>query len=217
MSLPVVLVLGFEPFDGESINPSGEIAQHLDGEVIEDHRIVGALLPVTFTDAPLALADLLDRHKPSLVIALGQAGGRAELSLERVAINLVDARIADNAGLQPIDQAVLADGPAAYFPNLPLKAMHAAMREQDIPATLSLSAGTFVCNQVFYWLAHLLATEYDGVRGGFIHVPWLPEQIVGHPGEPCMTLDSMLRGIRAAIACALNTTEDILAFGGTTH
>ena len=151
------------------------------------------------------------------MIALGQAGGRSEVSLERIAVNLIDARIADNAGLQPIDQAVLEDGPGAYFTSLPVKAMCAAMRALDVPAALSLSAGSFVCNQVFYWLAHLLATEHTGLRGGFIHVPWLPGQLAAHPGEPCLPLSTLLRGIRAAIGCALTTTRDLEVAGGNTH
>lgn len=217
MSEPVVLVAGFEPFAGESVNPSAEIARSLDGESIAGHRLVGAVLPVSFADAPIALADLLERLRPTLVIALGQAGGRSEVSLERIAVNLIDARIADNAGLQPIDQAVLEDGPGAYFTSLPVKAMCAAMRELDVPAALSLSAGSFVCNQVFYWLAHLLATDYPGLRGGFIHVPWLPAQLAAHPGEPSLPLPTLLRGIRAAIGCALTTTRDLEVAGGNTH
>lgn len=217
MSEPVVLVAGFEPFAGESVNPSAEIARSLDGESIAGHRLVGAVLPVSFAEAPIALADLLERWRPALVIALGQAGGRSEVSLERIAVNLIDARIADNAGLQPIDQAVLEDGPGAYFTSLPVKAMCAAMRALDVPAALSLSAGSFVCNQVFYWLAHLLATEHTGLRGGFIHVPWLPGQLAAHPGEPCLPLSTLLRGIRAAIGCALTTTRDLEVAGGSTH
>ncbi|SFN25751.1 pyroglutamyl-peptidase I [Dokdonella immobilis] len=217
MSEPVVLIAGFEPFAGEPVNPSAEIARCLDGESIAGHRVVGAVLPVSFTEAPTALAEWLDRCRPALVIALGQAGGRSEISLERVAVNLIDARIPDNAGLQPIDKPVLEDGPMAYLSSLPVKAIRAALHELDVPASLSLSAGSFVCNQVFYWLAHLLATEHPGLRGGFIHVPWLPEQLVAHPGEPCLPLSTMLHGIRAAIACAVTTATDLEVAGGTTH
>jgi pyroglutamyl-peptidase len=217
MNEPVVLLVGFEPFAGETVNPSAEIARRLDGDTIEGQRVVGAVLPVAFADAPAALAELLDRFRPALVIALGQAGGRSEISLERIAVNLIDARIADNAGQQPIDAAVLQGGPGAYFSSLPVKAMRVALHKLDIPAALSLSAGSFVCNQVFYWLAHLLATQYAGVRGGFIHVPWLPEQIAAHPAEPCLPLPIMLRGIKAAIACALSTARDLEVAGGTTH
>ncbi len=217
MMSPLVLVLGFEPFADETVNPSAEIARHLDGERIGALRVVTAVLPVKFAEAPARLADLLDQHRPELVIALGQAGGRAELSLERVAINLIDARIADNAGLQPIDAEVLLGGPGAYFSTLPVKAIHEELKFLNIPSALSLSAGTYVCNQVFYWLAHLLATEHPRTRGGFIHVPWLPEQARQHPGEPAMPLELMLKGIRAVIDCSVRTETDLRLSGGTTH
>lgn len=217
MSRPVVLVLGFEPFGGETINPSAEIARRLDGRSIGEHRVVSEVLPVNFTDAPKRLAECLDQHRPELVIALGQAGGRKEISFERVAINLIDARIADNAGLQPIDAEILRGGPGAYFSTLPVKAMHAQLQALGVPSALSLSAGTFVCNQIFYWLAHLLASEHPQARGGFIHVPWLPEQAQRHPGEPGMLLELMVDGVRAAIECALRTSIDLDVAGGTTH
>ena len=217
MKMPIVLVLGFEPFADETINPSAEIARHLDGEMIGTLRVVSGILPVTFAEAPLRLAELLDHYRPELVIALGQAGGRGEISLERVAINLIDARIADNAGLQPIDAEVLHDGPGAYFSTLPVKAIHEELKSINVPSALSLSAGTYVCNQVFYWLAHLLASEHSQTRGGFIHVPWLPEQLTRHPGEPAMPLEVMLKGVRAAIECSQRTETDLRVIGGTTH
>lgn len=217
MSRPIVLVLGFEPFADDAINPSAKIARRLDGESIGDHRIVSDVLPVSFSDAPIRLAECLDRYRPGLVIALGQAGGRHEISFERVAINLIDARIADNTGLQPIDVEILRGGPGAYFSTLPLKAMHAQLQALGVPSALSLSAGTFVCNQVFYWLAHLLASEHPQARGGFIHVPWLPEQAERHAGEQGMPLGLMVDGVRAAIECALRTQTDLNVAGGTTH
>jgi pyroglutamyl-peptidase len=217
MSPTTVLVLGFEPFAGETVNPSAEIARHLDAELIAGHRIISSVLPVSFAEAPLRLAELLDRHQPALVLALGQAGGRPTISLERVAINLIDARIADNEGLQPVDVPIVHDGPGAHFPSLPLKAMAAHLGNLGVPVSLSLSAGTFVCNQTFYWLMHLLASEHPQARGGFVHVPWLPEQAARHPGEPGMSLDLMLSGIRAAIECALRTSNDLAIAGGTTH
>ena len=217
MNRPIVLVFGFDPFADEAINPSAEIARRLHGESIGSHRVVAEVLPVSFADAPLRLAESLDRYRPELVIALGQAGGRNEISLERVAINLIDARIADNAGLQPIDVEVLRGGPGAYFSTLPLKAMHAQLQAMGMPASLSLSAGTFVCNQIFYWLAHLLASEHPQARGGFMHVPWLPEQAARHVGEPSLPLDSMVEGVRTAIECALRTQIDLDISAGTTH
>ena len=215
MTAPVVLVLGFEPFAGDSVNPSAEVARRLDGETCGRHRLVGELLPVTFAGAPEVLARHLDRHAPELVVALGLAGGRAEIALERVAVNLVDARIADNAGLQPIDAEVLQGGPGAYFSSLPLKSIRTRLQALGLPAELSLSAGTFVCNQVFYWLAHLLATEHPQTRGGFIHLPWLPEQAGNTASNAFLPLESMLLAVRSAIDCALHDTAAPPTVGGT--
>ncbi|MEP7044490.1 MAG: pyroglutamyl-peptidase I [Dokdonella sp.] len=219
MSKPnhTVLLTGFEPFGGESNNPSQDIVGALDGEVLHAHRVIGAVLPVAFTPAPLALQDLIERHRPTLVLALGQAGGCSELSLERVAINLIDARIRDNEGLQPIDTPVVAGAPAAYFSSLPLKAMQAHLHALGIPAALSLSAGSYLCNQVFFALAHLIATRHPAIRGGFMHVPWLPAQAARYPGQPSMALETMVVGVRAALECALTTTRDLHVAGGATH
>lgn len=217
MSTPCVLLLGFEPFADEPVNPSAEIVRHLDGAMVGEHRITSAVLPVAFAEAPTRLAEALDQFRPELVIALGQAGGRKDISLERVAINLIDARIADNAGLQPIDLKILSGGPSAYFSTLPVKAIHAELQSIGVPASLSLSAGTYVCNQVFYWLAHLLASEHPHARGGFIHVPWLPEQAARHPGEAGMPLGTMIHGVRTAIECALRTSVDLALSGGALH
>jgi pyroglutamyl-peptidase len=217
MTEPCVLLTGFEPFADEPINPSQEVVRRLDGAMIGGHRVIGAILPVAFADAPAALADALDRHRPALVIALGQAGGRSEISLERIAVNLIDARIADNLGLQPIDTEVIARGPSAYFATLPVKAICARLQALGIPAAVSLSAGSFVCNQVFYWLCHLLAADHPQTRGGFVHVPWLPEQALRHSGQPWLPLDMMIAGMHATIECALRTTEDLRITGGTIH
>jgi len=212
-----VLVTGFEPFEGAALNPSREVARMLDGETIAGHAIVGAVLPVSFGDAPGALASLVARHAPVLVIATGQAGGRASLTLERVAINLADARTVDNAGVRPVDVAVVDGAPAAYFSDLPLKAMREAMRAAGAPAELSLSAGSFVCNQVFYLLCHERATQAMSMRCGFLHLPWLPAQVLDQPAQPSMDLETMVAGVRAAIACALTTTSDLAVGTGPTH
>ncbi|MFI4970389.1 MAG: pyroglutamyl-peptidase I [Lysobacterales bacterium] len=212
-----ILLTGFEPFGGERVNPSQEIVRALDGGTIAGHRVVGAILPVAFAATLPMLEDLLARHRPHLALALGQAGGRSELSLERVAINLIDARIADNQGSQPIDEAVVADAPGAYFSSLPLKAIEAHLRALGIPVAPSLSAGSFVCNHAFFALAHLIATRHPHARGGFMHVPWLPEQAAHHPGQPSMALDTMIAGVRAALECALATPHDLDVAGGATH
>jgi pyroglutamyl-peptidase len=214
MDTNTILLTGFESFGGEPVNPSQAIVAALDGAALGGHRVAGALLPVAFAATRARLEALLEAHRPSLVVALGQAGGRSALSLERVAVNLIDARIADNAGLQPIDEAVIDDAPPAYFSTLPVKAIEAHLRGLGIPAACSLSAGTFVCNQVFFLLAHLLATRHRRARGGFVHVPWLPEQAARHRGEPSMALETMVAGVRAALECALATVDDLRVAGG---
>lgn len=213
---PTVLLAGFDAFGGETENPSREIARALNGKRIAGHRIVGAILPTAFAGAPPALHALLARHRPALVLAVGQAGGRGEISLERVAINLVDARIPDNTGAQPVDVRVVAGAPDAYFSTLPLKAMHAQLTAAGIPAALSHTAGTFVCNQVFFALAHRLAKR-KGSRGGFIHVPYLPAQAARHDDAPSLELATMIRAIRICIETALTTPVDQHYAAGATH
>ena len=204
--VPAVLVTGFDPFGGDVVNPSWQAVQALHGKRIAGHRIVAARIPTVFDHSIQVLRALLKEHRPVLAICTGQAGGRAALSLERVAINVNDARIPDNALAQPVDTPVIPAGPAAYFSSLPIKAMLAALEREGIRAEVSQTAGTFVCNHVFYGLMHALATQRElaGVRGGLIHVPWLPEQ-----GQPAMPLEDMVRGLKAAIRCALTTGVDI--------
>jgi pyroglutamyl-peptidase len=214
--LPPVLLTGFDPFGDDRrkpnpLNPSWLAVRALHGERINGHQIVAAELPCLFDASIAELRRLLRTHKPALVIGVGQAGGRGAVSLERVAINVNDARIPDNADLQPIDTPVAANGPAAYFSTLPIKAMLLALQKAGIPAEVSQTAGTFVCNHVFYGLMHALATqrELKKTRGGFIHVPWLPEQ-----GSPHLPLDMMVSALRLAVATALLTEKDIAAGAG---
>ena len=207
-----MLLTGFDAFGGEHLNPSWLAVQALHGRQMAGHRVVAAQLPTVFDESLHLLRGLLKQHRPALVICVGQAGGRSTLSLERVAININDARIADNAAAQPIDTAVIASGPAAYFTTLPIKAMLLALQQAGVAAEVSQTAGTFVCNHVFYGLMHLLATQrgFKRTRGGFIHVPYLPGQ-----GTPSMTLDDMVRGLRLAVRCALSTQHDIARGAGT--
>ena len=206
-----VLLTGFEPFDQDTINPSWEAARPLDGTLVGDVRIVARQLPCAFAQAPEQLQQLLDEFGPELVIAVGLGPGRADICIERVAININDARIPDNLGYQPIDTPVVAQGPAAYFSTLPIKAMVQAIRAAGIPASVSHTAGTFVCNQVFYYLQHVLAGT--AVRSGFIHVPALPQQAV-QCGGPSMTQTTLVEGLRISVISALNTTDDVLESGG---
>lgn len=213
--MPAVLVTGFEPFGGDCVNPSAQLLARLDGGTVEGHRIATALLPCRFDAAGPALLAAIAAHAPALVLSVGQAGGRTRLSFERVAINLVDARIADNAGSQPVDAPVIDGAPPAYFATLPVKTMSAAAREAGVPAELSLTAGSYVCNAAFFMLMHALASMPVPVRGGFLHIPWLPEQAAGRADAPSMALDTIERGVRAALAAALLTDRDLRVPGGT--
>lgn len=201
-----ILLTGFDPFGGEAINPSWEVARALNGQFIGAARVHARQLPTSFTGAPVALGRALDALAPVLVVALGQASGRAEISIERVAVNLIDARIPDNDGQRPLDQPVRADAPAGYFSTLPVKAMRDALRQAGHPAGLSLTAGAFVCNQVFFELQHRLAGT--GVRSGFIHLPALPEQAAqAQPAPPSMALAAQVAAIRLALAVAMGSTS----------
>jgi len=203
---PCVLVTGFDAFGGQALNPSWMAAQALHGRLVAGHRLIGARLPTAFGRSTEVLADLMHRHRPTLVLCAGQAGGRTALSLERIAINVNDARIPDNAGALPVDVPTVAGGPAGYFTTLPIKAMLLALLQEGINAEVSQTAGTFVCNHVFYWLMHQLATQaqWQRTRGGLVHVPWLPAQ-----GQPSMRLDEIVHGLRVAIECALTTLADV--------
>jgi pyroglutamyl-peptidase len=211
-----ILVTGFEPFGGEDINPSWQLARALAGEEIAGHRVVAVELPCVFGVALEALDAAIARHDPALVLAIGQAGGRDRISLERVAINIDDARIPDNAGAQPIDVPVVAGAAPAYFSRLPIKAMLAALQQAGIPAEISQTAGTYVCNHVFYGLMHALRDRPD-VRCGFIHIPYLPEQAARHPGAPGLPLEMALAGIRLGLRTALAVDADIALGGGALH
>jgi len=214
--LPNVLLTGFAPFGGETTNPSWEAVQALEGEIVAGHRIVARCLPVEFEASLHALHHALDELAPALVICIGQAGGRAQMSLERIAINVIDARIPDNAGLQPIDEAIVADGPAAYFTGLPIKAMLAALRNAGFPVEVSQTAGTYVCNHVFYGLMHALR-GFPGVRGGFMHIPYSPAQAALHAGAPSLPATVVAQALRLAVGIALTIEHDVRMGGGATH
>jgi len=213
---PIVLLTGFDAFDGEALNPSWDAVSRLDGEVIAGHRIVAQRLPVAFGGALDVLRAAITEFDPLLVLCVGQAGGRAQLSLERVAINLDDARIPDNAGASPVDAPIVADGPAAYFATLPIKAMLQALRDAGIPVEISQTAGTYVCNHAFYGLMHALHAR-PGTRGGFIHIPYSPAQAARHPGAPSLPVETVADGLRIALAVALETTSDIRIAAGAEH
>ncbi|QGU09966.1 pyroglutamyl-peptidase I [Leclercia sp. J807] len=211
-----VLITGFEPFGGETVNPSWEVVKQLDGAIIDDCRVVARQLPCVFGESLSVLNAAIDALQPSVVLAVGQAGGRVDVTVERVAINVDDARIPDNHGQQPVDVAIVEGGPAAWFSTLPIKAIVAALRESGIPASVSQTAGTFVCNHVMYGVLHKLADRPE-VKGGFIHIPYLPEQAAAHPGAPSMATQTVKQALEIAITVALRQEADIKVVGGATH
>ncbi|HUW52910.1 MAG TPA: pyroglutamyl-peptidase I [Rhodanobacter sp.] len=206
-SLPRILLTGFDPFGGEVINPSWETVRALHGRRIGGHRVVARLLPTEFAGSLRALKAALRETAPTIVLGVGQAGGRRQLSIERVAINLQDARIPDNAGAQPVDEPVIAGGPAAYFSTLPIKAMLAALHAHGLPAEISQSAGTYVCNHIAYAMLHL-ASKRRGMRAGFIHIPYLPAQAAHLRGAASMAQADAERALEIALRVAIGTRVD---------
>ncbi|RAU51210.1 pyroglutamyl-peptidase I [Pseudocitrobacter sp. RIT415] len=211
-----VLITGFEPFDGEAVNPSWEVVSRLDNAIIGGCRVVARQLPCVFGEALIELNAAIDSLSPTLVLSVGQAGGRTDISVERVAINVDDARIPDNRGNQPVDSPIVVEGPAAWFSSLPIKAIVSALRDAGIPASVSQTAGTFVCNHVMYGLLHKLSGMPEA-KGGFIHIPYLPQQAAAHPGAPSMAAETVRQGLELAIATALQVENDIQVTGGATH
>jgi pyroglutamyl-peptidase len=211
-----ILVTGFEPFGGDTMNPSEQVARALHGTQVGGVAVVGLTLPCTFAHAAPVLCRAIDDTRPRLVLAMGQAAGRTGLTVERVAINVADARMPDNAGAQPVDEPVVPGGHAAHFASLPIKAMVAAVQAAALPASVSQTAGTFVCNHVFYALMHHLL-ERPGTRGGFMHLPLLPSQVRAESPQPSLSLQDMVRGVRAALEAALAHAHDRPITGGAEH
>ena len=203
-----LLLTGFEPFEGETVNPSWE-AVRLTPDRIGDVQIVKLAVPVVFGKSIAMVTQAMERERPDAVLCVGQAGGRSELTPERVAINVDDARIPDNEGNQPIDTPIVPDGASAYFTTLPVKAMVQSIRAAGVPASLSNSAGTFVCNHLMYGVLHILSNRYPGVQGGFMHVPYIPGQVTEKPGTPSMSLEDIARGLQAAIETIAENIRNI--------
>jgi len=213
--MTTVLLTGFEPFEGESINPSLEAVKALDGAAVEDYHIVAKPLPTVFGESIAKLHMYIEEISPSIVICVGQAGGREGITVERVAINVDDARIPDNIGQQPIDRPIIENGPAAYFSTLPIKAAVENLRQAGIPSSVSQTAGTFVCNHVFYGLMNMI--QNCSIKGGFVHIPYLPEQAVNHPGKASMSLDLIVQGLLNVVRTTILVKEDVVVSGGATH
>jgi len=213
-----VLLTGFDPFEGEVLNPSWEAVRSLDGWKVGRATVHARQVPCVLGEAIDALVHAMDELQPQLVLCIGQAGGRAEFTPERIAINVDDFRVPDNAGHQPIDVPVVRGGPDAYFSTLPVKAIVRELRAAGVPASVSNSAGTFVCNHIFYGLMHRIATHpLSGVRGGFIHIPYLPEQAARFAGAPSMSLETLVKALRISVGTALAVTHDIAETGGQLH
>lgn len=196
---PTVLLTGFDPFDGDADNPSWQAARLLHGRQVAGHRIVARELPTEFGTSLKALRSYIHHTKPTLVLGTGVAANRHAISIERIAINVDDARIPDHAGCQPVDSAVCAGAPAAYFSTLPIKAMLAALQGEGIPAEVSQNAGTFVCNHVFYGLMHALRKQ-PATRAGFVHVPF---------PSASLPIEGIARALRIALHAALTTGHDL--------
>ena len=211
-----ILMTGFEPFDGELRNPSADAVRMLAGGHFRGTQLQTAILPTTYARALPTLRAAITTHRPDVVIAVGQAGGRPEISIERVAINIDDGRIADNDGEHRVDEPVIPGGPAAYFATLPIKALAAGLRGAGIPAHVSQSAGTFLCNHVFYGACHLASLQYPAMRVGFIHVPFLPEQAARRGGVASMSLDTIVAALRETVAILRDTVTDLRVAEGAT-
>lgn len=217
-----VLLTGFEPFDQDAINPSWEAVQALDGWRCAGAVVHARRISCVFGASLRELDAAIDEVQPHLVLCVGQAGGRSEITPERIAINVDDGRICDNAGCQPIDAPVVPGAPAAYFASLPIKAMVRDLRAAGIPAAVSNTAGTFVCNHLFFGLMHRIASRpvAPGMRGGFVHIPYLPQQVALRPGLaglPAMAIETVVAGLRIAVATALAVREDVRESGGQLH
>ncbi len=213
-----ILLTGFDAFGDEDINPATEVVKELAGREILGHRIESLEIPTVRYSSVKAIEEKISELKPELVINVGQAGGRSAISVERVAINVDDYRIEDNNGNQPVDQAINPDGPAAYFATLPVKAMVKKMKKGGIPAEVSNTAGTFVCNHVMFGVLDYIQRNSLKIPTGFIHIPFLPDQVVDKSGKPSMALDTIKQGILIAIEAAIeNKNGDINYQAGKIH
>ncbi len=212
-----ILVTGFDPFGGEKVNPALEAVKSLPSE-IHGAEIHWVGIPTVFYRSAEVLEAEIERYQPDAVLCIGQAGGRASLTPERVAINQDDARIPDNQGNQPIDTPIRLDGQAAYFSTLPIKAMVQAIKEEGLPATVSNTAGTFVCNHLMYQALYLADKKFPHMRAGFMHIPYMTEQVINKPNTASMSLTDIVRGIQVAIGAIVDYKDkDIKLVGGTTH
>lgn len=213
-----ILVTGFDPFGGETLNPAWEAVKKIP-DTINGAEIKKVMIPTVFYKSAEVTEKAIEEFQPDYVLNIGQAGGRFELTPERVAINVDDARIPDNETNQPIDVPIKKDGAAAYFTQLPVKAMVTEMKNAGVPAAVSNSAGTFVCNHIMYQVQYMIDKQYPNIKAGFMHVPFIPAQVLDKPGKPAMNLEDISKGITKAIEAIVefNGKPDLKMIGGTTH
>ena len=212
-----ILVTGFDPFGGEKINPALETIKRLPDTIL-GAQIIKLEIPTVVGKSLAKIKEAVEKENPDVVLSIGQAGGRSEITVERVGINIDDCRIPDNEGNQPIDEPVVKGGPAAYFVTIPIKAIVENIKAHNIPASISNTAGTFICNHVCYGIAHLAATRTAAgkpMKSGFIHIPFLPEQVIGKPAlTPSMSLETIVSGITHALEAIVEHGSDIKVSGG---
>ena len=208
-----ILVTGFDPFGGEPINPAIESVKRLPDN-IAGAEIIKLEIPTVRKKSLEKIEKAINEHNPDVILSIGQAGGRFDISIERIGINLDDFRIPDNEGNQIIDEPIFPDGENSYFVKLPVKAMVQNVQKNNIPASVSYTAGTFVCNHVLYGVLYLIEKKYKGKKSGFIHIPFLPQQVVDKRNMPSMELNTIVKGLTAAIEAIVNN-EDIKEVGGT--
>jgi len=213
-----ILVTGFDPFGGEPTNPAWETVRRLP-DTVDGAQIIKVQIPTVFGKSAEVTHDAIVEHDPDVILSVGQAGGRYGVNPERVAINIDDGRIEDNEGYQPIDVKIKDDGPNAYFSSLPIKAMVTAMRTAGVPAAVSNTAGTYVCNHIMYQVLYLIDREFPGKRGGFVHVPYTPQQVVDKPGQPSLSVEDMTAALKAGLEAVVAYTgkEDEHSVGGALH
>ncbi|WP_042274977.1 pyroglutamyl-peptidase I [[Clostridium] dakarense] len=208
-----VLLTGFDPFGGEPVNPAEEAVKMVSNN-INGAEVIKITIPTVMTKSVEAIEKAIEEYNPDIVISVGQAGGRYDITPERVAINMDDFRIKDNEGNQVIDTIIKEDGQAAYFSNLPIKAMVKHMNENQIPASVSNTAGTFVCNHVMYGILYMIDKKYPNIKGGFIHIPYMTSQIIDKKNTPFMSLQEIVRGLELAIEACTLYQDDIKVIGG---
>ncbi len=209
-----ILLTAFDPFGGETVNPADEAVKKV-SDTIDGANIIKLTVPTVFGKSIACVEAAITEHKPDVIVCVGQAGGRAAVTPERVAINISDAGIPDNDGVQPIDEAVFSDGPAAYFSTLPVKATVQKIRQGGYPAALSNSAGTFVCNHLMYGVLYLIDRRYPSMRAGFIHVPYSIGQAAEHPGAPSMPIEDIAMALELALRAIVENELDITAAEGS--